>query len=78
MTAAPTVKSGDTGQAVKNWQALLVAREYSLGTTGPKRDGVDGTFGAATDKATRAFQQAHKLAVDGIAGALTLRAALAG
>lgn len=75
---APTVKLGSAGQAVKNWQGLLKARGYDLGTSGPGRDGIDGDFGTTTDKATRAFQKAHGLAADGVAGPLTLKAALAG
>jgi peptidoglycan hydrolase-like protein with peptidoglycan-binding domain len=77
MASIVTIAKGSTNvQAVKNWQGLLVAREYNLGTTGPKKDGVDGAFGATTDSATRAFQKAAGITVDGEVGPQTWTAAL--
>lgn len=65
---APTVQSGSTGQAVKNWQGLLCAHGHVVA--------IDGAFGNATRAATVAFQKQHGLAQDGVAGPLTLKAAL--
>jgi hypothetical protein len=73
---APTVKQGDTGQPVATWQGILIGHGYDLGQDGPKHNGVDARFGPVTDKATREFQAAKKLTVDGVAGPLTLKAAL--
>jgi hypothetical protein len=70
MTEIPTVQTGSTGQNVKNWQALLTARGYSLT--------VDGSFGFNTEADTKAFQTAQKLTSDGIVGPATWTAALAG
>ena len=54
-TTLPMIESGDTGKAVEVWQKIV-------GTT------EDGEFGPKTKAATIAFQQRHKLEVDGIAG----------
>lgn len=76
LTVIATVRKGSTGQAVSNWQGLLAAHGYDLGTSGPRKDGIDGVFGAVTDAATRAFQKAKGIGVDGIAGRVTYTAAL--
>ena len=77
MSVIPVIRQGSTDvQAVKNWQGILVAYGYDLGTTGVRKDGVDGSFGALTATATRAFQQAKGLTEDGIAGQATYTAAL--
>jgi hypothetical protein len=80
MASIQTIQKGATGQAVKNWQGLLVARGYgaTLGTSGPRKDGVDGQFGAATDKATRALQDGLKVTggADGVVGEHSWSAAL--
>lgn len=68
MTDIPTVKTGSTGQAVKNWQALLVARGYKLV--------IDGAAGSQTAAATHDFQSKHGLLPDGTAGPDTWTAAL--
>lgn len=65
---APTVKAGDSGQAVKNWQGLLCAHGHQVA--------IDGAFGNATKAATVAFQKQHGLTQDGVAGPLSLKAAL--
>lgn len=60
----PTVKRGSRGQIVKNAQALLLAH-------GNDPKGIDGIFGANTEAATRAFQTAEGIQVDGIVGPVT-------
>lgn len=57
------LKKGAKGEQVKALQTLLIGYGYSCGSYG-----VDGSFGGATDKAVRAYQKAHGLAVDGIVG----------
>ena len=62
------LRLGSRGPLVAQWQAFLISRGASLATP-------DGDFGAATRDATRRFQQAHGLAVDGIVGPNTLAVA---
>jgi hypothetical protein len=64
----PTVKYGSEGDAVKAAQVQL--NLYGYGLT------VDGVFGAATQSATTAFQQAHTLQADGVIGPQTWRTLL--
>ena len=59
----PLVHKGDQNHPVRTLQYLLRARNHPVT--------VDGSFGAATENAVRAFQQEKKLAVDGIVGAQT-------
>jgi peptidoglycan hydrolase-like protein with peptidoglycan-binding domain len=54
-TARPTLRRPSTGELVKQMQA-------KVGVV------VDGNFGAKTEAALRAFQQAHGLVADGIVG----------
>jgi hypothetical protein len=68
MTEIPTVQAGSVGQPVRNWQALLGAHGHSVT--------VDGSFGPGTEAATRAFQAAEKISVDGVVGPATWTAAL--
>lgn len=64
-----TVRRGCKGGAVRRLQTWLADLGYDLGSPA-----VDGDFGAKTETATRAFQQAQGLAADGIAGRRTWRA----
>lgn len=57
---------GDFGSAVKSLQQNLIALGYSCGSAG-----ADGDFGANTEAAVKAFQEANKLTVDGLAGEKT-------
>lgn len=73
-TTAPAVvvpttplKPGDTGTEVVQLQKALTAAGYSPGKA-------DGDYGAATTNAVKAFQSAHGLTADGIAGPKTLAA----
>ena len=59
----PTVRKGNTGNAVKILQAFLVAYEYNIGISG-----IDGEFGFDTESAVRQFQKNSKIEVDGIVG----------
>lgn len=58
-----TIKKGSKGAAVKIWQIIV-------GVT------PDGDFGAKTDRATREFQKAKGLTMDGIVGRNSWRAGL--
>lgn len=66
----PAVQSGQSGANVSSLQYLLKAQ-------GSKID-ADGKFGAATKSAVVAFQKAHKLSSDGVAGEDTWTALTAG
>jgi N-acetylmuramoyl-L-alanine amidase len=56
------------GPDVARWQQFLAGQGHAPGAA-------NGIFGAATDAATRAFQAAQALVVDGIAGPKTLKKA---
>lgn len=71
MSNQPVLRRGSSGDAVKDLQARLLALGADLGAFGEKGDGIDGKFGAATERAVRAFQAAHGLAVDGVVGPKT-------
>ena len=68
----PTIRKGMQGTAVRVLQRMLLANGCTL-----PRYGADGDAGAETIAAVKAFQTAHKLTADGVAGPLTW-AALAG
>lgn len=61
------LQKGSTGAEVKTLQALLI-KKYGISCGG---SGVDGSFGAFTDKAVRAYQANKGLAVDGSVGPQT-------
>jgi len=60
-TAEPVLRSGMTGQAVKDLQSRL----YTLGYYTAE---IDGQFGAATKEAVMAFQRRNGLEADGVVG----------
>ncbi len=60
------IRRGAKGPTVVEAQGLLMCAGYGL----PKH-GADGSFGAETESAVRAFQQAHGLTADGIVGPKT-------
>ncbi len=62
-----SLRKGCKGDDVKALQILLIGRGYSCGDKG-----ADGSFGAATEKAVLAYQQAKGLEADGIAGKATM------
>ena len=66
-TTRPTLRSGSTGDAVKELQTRLNELGYSCGT-------LDGIFGTKTVAAVKKFQTAKGLTVDGIVGEKTWEA----
>ncbi len=64
-----TLKKGNVGDDVKAAQEALKSLNYDIGEAG-----ADGSFGAATEEAVKAFQEASGLTVDGIIGPDTLSA----
>ena len=60
------LKRGSRGQAVKDVQCGLNDKGFG-------QIGVDGIFGAGTEKAVKRFQKASGLAADGIVGPNTLK-----
>jgi peptidoglycan hydrolase-like protein with peptidoglycan-binding domain len=83
MSKLQVLHPGDSGQAVRNWQGLLIARGYGYmiapvpGTTVEAGAGVDGEFGPKTEAATEAFKAAKGITEAG-AGEKAWTAALAG
>lgn len=61
------LKRGSKGDAVRTYQARMQERGWKIG--------VDGDFGAETERVTRAFQKEKGLGVDGIVGPVTWKAA---
>jgi peptidoglycan hydrolase-like protein with peptidoglycan-binding domain len=64
------LRIGATGPLVKAWQSFLRGQDFDPG-------GTDGHFGDNTLAATMAFQTAHGLKADGVAGQQTFNAAIA-
>lgn len=64
-------------ELVKHLQKMLVTLGYDLGTSGPEKEGVDGSFGELTETAVKDFQDknldwdANQLEVDGRVGPRT-------
>lgn len=65
------LSKGDKGAQVKTLQRLLNANGCSVGIWG-----IDGSFGAATEKAVKAYQKKKGLVVDGCVGSATWSALL--
>lgn len=63
--AVPTAQKGQSGDDIKKIQQALKFKGYNLGTSGPNKDGVDGFFGPATQRAVRDFQTKSKLSPTG-------------
>lgn len=63
-----TLKKGAKGSQVKRLQEDLIKLGYGKHM---EPYGADGSFGAATERAVKAFQADHKLAVDGSVGPAT-------
>jgi len=60
----PTLRLGDKGERVKDWQNFLRGRDLYLFY-------VDGDFGKRTFEATKAFQSKYNLKADGVVGTQT-------
>lgn len=60
----PLLRPGLQGWEVRRLQKLLARAGFAPGP-------IDGAFGAGTERALKAFQQAHALGVDGLAGPAT-------
>lgn len=68
-------EGNDRKSLVETLQKMLRdLKKYDLGSSGPNKDGVDGTFGNSTEDAVKQFQEEHKdwdsnvLKVDGLVG----------
>lgn len=64
-----TLQNGSVGDDVEAWQTFLKGQALYQGT-------IDGKFGLASVEATKAFQVAHQLVADGVAGNKTLGIAM--
>ncbi len=64
------LKKGAKGDQVKAMQLLLIGYGFEM-KNGGKTYGADGSFGAATENAVKAFQKAKGLGVDGSCGPKT-------
>lgn len=62
--AEPVLKKGSNDPAVRDLQEALRALGYDPGP-------VDGVFGATTESAVKAFQQAREITIDGVVGRVT-------
>ncbi len=69
----PTLSKGKTGSDVEELQRLLLLKygAGSLGSYGPARDGVDGSFGAGTEAKVKQFQSSSGLSPTGVVDAGT-------
>ncbi|HKQ54197.1 MAG TPA: peptidoglycan-binding protein [Pyrinomonadaceae bacterium] len=63
------LRKGMKGPDVRDWQNFLIGRHINVGI-------VDGDFGKKTEDATREFQKAQGLDVDGVVGNQTLGEAM--
>ena len=64
----PVLKNGDSGEAVRFLEQLLICYGYL------SKSEFDANFDADTKKAVEAFQKVQKLKVDGVVGQITWRA----
>ena len=72
---APLLKRGNTGNAVKNAQTLLISKGYACGGSfSGGRETPDGDFGPTTEKSVKSFQGLKKLTADGVIGSDTWKA----
>lgn len=62
--AEPNLQKGSADPAVRDLQAALKALGYNPGP-------IDGVFGATTEAAVKAFQQAKGISADGVVGKVT-------
>lgn len=67
-----TYKIGSRGDMVTQIQQQLKDLGYDLGTSGDKKDGVDGKYGGKTYNAVKKYQKDKKLKIDGIVGDETI------
>ncbi len=67
----PVLKKGDKGESVKAMQTLLMGYGYQMKSDSGKLYSADGSFGGATERALRAFQENNGLEPDGSCGRLT-------
>ncbi|WP_017653445.1 peptidoglycan-binding domain-containing protein [Fortiea contorta] len=61
----PNLRFGDSGDAVRVLQRLLLNNRYPVK--------LDGAFGALTETAVKAFQNQRNLSPDGVVGSRTWR-----
>jgi peptidoglycan hydrolase-like protein with peptidoglycan-binding domain len=64
-----TIRLGSKGDVVAAWQRFLISKKYQVGVA-------DGSFGKATDLATKDYQTKNQLTSDGIIGARSFQLAL--
>jgi hypothetical protein len=76
--ALPTASRGMRGEDVKKIQQALLLRRYNLGNSGPNKDGVDGDFGPATQRAIKDFQTKMKISPTGIVDQTTRNSLFSG
>jgi hypothetical protein len=72
LTKGKVLKKGSSGEDVKELQRILKLLKYNLGTSGPKKDGIDGNFGNATHNKVVDFQSKNGLKPDGVVGKRTI------
>ena len=64
-----TLKRGNRGALVRQWQLFLIGQGFAIGLA-------DGDFGPRTERATLEFQARHRLFADGVVGPKTLGQAM--
>lgn len=66
----PVIRTGDTGEPVRQLQQALVSLGYSID--------IDGVYGSGTTAAVIDFQKTHQLVIDGVCGPKTISTLLNG